>query len=63
MSEKKCIACGESSTQLIDFGFGGLMLCQACDDHGKQMENFIKDGIELKYSDGTKEIIKEEIKS
>jgi hypothetical protein len=39
------------------------MLCQACDDHGKQMENFIKDGIELKYSDGTKEIIKEEIKS
>jgi hypothetical protein len=51
----KCVNCGKDSKQLVDIGFGGFKLCQTCVDASKRIEDLLKTGIEVEYSDGTKE--------
>ncbi len=67
---KKCINCGkvleESEGHLIAegnilvslFNYEKLYLCDRCEKVGQAMEKALKEGIEIEYTDGTKEIIK-----
>lgn len=54
----KCISCKKELTEpYFDAGFE-FKICQACEDTGNQMAALLEKGIELEYSDGTKETIR-----
>lgn len=58
----KCINCGKDCANTVDTGFMGFKICQACDDVGNQMADFLNNGIKLEYSDGTTEVLKNRCK-
>ena len=53
----KCINCGKESSKLNRAGFG-FVICKDCDDAGDELADMLEQGIDLEYSDRTKETIK-----
>ena len=54
----KCINCSKEIKNQANIGFFGFMLCKACDNTGRQLAKMFEQGVELEYSNGTKETVR-----
>ena len=59
----ECVNCGKPVTEghSKEVPLFGWRVCQQCERAGNSLAKELEEGIELTYSDGTKEIVKEEV--
>ena len=51
----KCVNCSKPTTDYVTAA--GFIICKPCNDVGRNLEQMLKQGIVVEYSDGTKKTL------